>query len=837
VFDLTVDFDFIPAPLAIFDSDFSPKSVNHAYRTTFGPQVLDAHRSWLEKHRSGDHISRLDCGDLLVSFDAETQSMRERAALSSQAMALSQVGAWRYHLLSGRLEFSPEIYQVFSFPPEQEINAQSFAPVFSKETLEILNKHCDATIQTGEEFHIELPFNSPLDGKCRWIRSIGRAEYADGVCIALSGAVQDITEKRETAESLAELVRKFGFAQQSSGFGVWDYHPESKVLHWDDALFALYDVDKTGFQAGFQDWANCVLPDDLAATVAQLQDAVRGNSEFDTEFRIVLKDGRIRWLKATAHATRDAEGRALRMVGFNYDITNIKKVEEELRASNVQLEASNHRLEELAASSMAASRAKSSFLANMSHEIRTPMNGVLGLTTVLLETELTPQQRDSVDIIRKSAEALLILINDLLDFSKVESGTVRLDPEEVDIRDAVDDLVEFLALEAQRKGLDFFYRVNANVPRLVKLDPGRLRQVLINLVGNAVKFTQEGSVTLLLDSEQGELLFKVRDTGPGIEPAEQCKIFEPFTRGKALTSAGGTGLGLAICKRLAVLMGGKLLMESRPGAGTSFLLKIPSIPVEQDHTSRPLQGMRVAITGGKPKERRTLLQNLRFLGAEVTDQQADIEILFQGATSVFPEAVRFLVVLACDAAKYADVTNQGFRGVVTRPFRRRPLESLLSSAHEAIAEVGDPRESVPTYTDRYRVLLVEDNLVNQEVAAKMLAKIGCSYDTVSNGEDALAVLNEQKYDLILMDLQMPRMDGFEATVKLKTESSYNLNTDTPVVALTAHATKEHQERCFDVGMADYLTKPLRLNDLRRVFQKWMPVHGEPARAVQAETSR
>lgn len=814
---LSSDFDIIPAPLAVFDSGLEPKSCNRAYQIAFGTEVLPEHRIEVSRGVAARRVSRLPSGDFLVSFPPRTEAAEQRLELCSQAMSLSQVGAWKYFLAARELQFSEELYEVFGIARDWVVTADSMTSIFEAQDLELLKDKCKQTIKSGKAFEVELPFVSPSTNRKQWVRIFGRAESDGGICQALSGAVQDITEKRETSERLAELVERFAFAQKSAGFGVWDYDPDTEFLHWDDMLFDLYDVDPAQFVGRFEDWANTVLPEDLPDAVKALEAAIRGEKDFDTEFRIRLPDGRIRWIKGVAHATRDEEGRAHRMVGFNYDITPIKLVEEELRASNAQLAESNERLEELAASSLAASLAKSEFLANMSHEIRTPMNGVLGMVTVLLETELTPQQRDLVDIVRKSAEALLLLINDLLDFSKVESGAVRLDAQEVDVRDSVDDLVEFLALEAQRKGLDCFYRVSARVPQQVKLDPGRLRQVLINLVGNAVKFTQEGAVTLLLDADEKYLYFTVRDTGPGIEPEEQERIFEPFTQGKSLNSEGGTGLGLAICKRLAQLMGGTLTLESRPSLGTSFLLKIPRIDVEAPPDDRVSFHTRVAITGGRPKERLSLVQALRFLGIETVDREVEVEFLFRGTDPTHPEAVRYLVVPACDAAKYANVTEQGFRGIVTRPFRRRPLEQLLAASQEPSGERPATQDSE---TLDCRILLVEDNLVNQEVAAKMLSKIGADFDTVANGKDALELLAQERYDLILMDLQMPGISGFETTEQLKSDSRFSLNLSTPVVALTAHATKEHKDRCFEVGMSDYLTKPLRLKEIRAVVDKW-----------------
>jgi signal transduction histidine kinase/ActR/RegA family two-component response regulator len=629
-----------------------------------------------------------------------------------------------------------------------------------------------------------------------------------------------------------ELLERFAFAQESSAFGVWDFDPATGNLHWDEAMFPLYDVDPAGFRRSFEDWSDCVLPEDLPGAVLELNRAMQGEEPFDTEFRIRFRDGSIRWIKATAHIIRDEDGEPLRLVGFNYDITQIKKVDAELRQSYAQLEVKNRQLEQLAASSQAASLAKSEFLANMSHELRTPMNGVFGMASLLLETELTPQQRDALDVIRKSGDAMIQLINDLLDFSRVEAGVVQLDEGDVPLREAVDDLVELMAIEAQRKGLHFSYTVEAKVPRLVHLDEGRLRQILINLVGNAVKYTHDGRVGLHVGLKDEQLAFVVADTGLGIDDSEIKNIFAPFTRLDNQGAVGGTGLGLAICRRLAVLMHGEVGVHSKPGVGSEFTLKLPFRRVEETlgHTW-PLANRRFAITGGHPLDRESLREALSFLRADVDSLDPEMELVFEGAEQVHPDLNAAIILPASDVSGFKTWTQSGYLGAINLPIRSQPLlESLCSWLGEAAEPVQDSQEKRLQFP--CRVLLVEDNVINQKVARKMLEKLGASFEVADNGIVALERLAQNSYDIVLMDLQMPEMDGLEATRLFRNRKATKRNAHIPVVALTAHATKDYRTRCFEAGLNDFLAKPLRLDDLRRVFLKWISP-ASPEEDVQA----
>lgn len=824
---LTLDFQELPIPGVRFSVEFDSVHLNRAYLKAYGENLRQLHetkiRDSLEAGRTESWAQLLD-GTFVAFFEPELEKLARRDALIRDATQMARVGGWEYDIETRQVRWSDEMFAIHEVGHDFEPTYQSSLDFYPTEAREHLEALVVSAIESGRDYDVELPMVTSK-GAHIWIRTRGHPEFKDGKCIRLSGAYQEVTEERETRSQLADVLERFASAQESAAFGVWDYDPATGSLHWDEAMFSLYDVSRLTFRGQFQDWADCVHSDDIGRVSDSLQKAMEGDHEFDTEFRIIIRDGSIRWIKATAHITRGAEGQASRLVGFNYNITSIKRVEEQLRESYAELERTNVRLEELAAASQAASQAKSDFLANMSHEIRTPMNGVVGMTSLLMESDLTPRQRDSVDVIRKSADALLQLINDLLDFSKVEAGAVRLDKKDIDLRDAVDDLVEFLAIEAQRKQLTFTYTVDSQVPRLVSLDAGRLRQILINLVGNAVKYTQSGGVSLHLGSENEQLVFTVADTGRGVKASELESIFDPFTRGDDQGVVGGTGLGLAICRRLAELMQGEIRVESEEGVGSRFSLRLPLERVEDSHEHpQPLAGRRVAVTGGAGDDRDALQEALTFLGAEYLQDDPELELVFAGQTPRFPECKSVAVLSAAEGSRFKELQKQGFAGAVTYPFRSRPLEKILVNILSG--RQGEQPSSKRLDQDKFhcRVLLAEDNEVNQKVATKMLSKLGAKFEVAADGQEALEALSRSHFDLVLMDLQMPRLDGLEATIALRSRRASAVNSNVPVVALTAHATDDHRKRCFESGMSDFLTKPLRLKDLRRVLREWLPPH-------------
>lgn len=817
------ELDLLPEPAVLFSAELKPLKVNSAYVDAFGQDVLSRHveklKAALSHPESCKHfVTTLDSNEHLAFFNPELEQLKKRDRLIREATEMAMAGAWEVDPETDQVYWTDEVYDIHELPRQCPVALQEAIHFYPQESRTEIEHALKRATEQGEGYDLELSFVN-ANGRKRRVRTRGKTEFQGGKCVRVYGAFQDVTEERAIRTELAESLERFSFAQSSAAFGVWDYDPRNNSLVWDEALFLLYDRDSNDFQGHFNDWARCVLPEDLPRVTRELNLTIESGDPFDTEFRIRLRDGTVRWIKANAQVTKDQHGNTKSIVGFNYDITSSKAVEEQLRASYAQLEAINRQLKELATSSQAANRAKSEFLANMSHEIRTPMNGVVGMASLLLETELSPRQKDSLETIRKSADALLLLIDDLLDFSAVEAGAVSLSETDIDLRNVVDDLVELMFTEAHNSGLQFTYVVDADVPSRIRTDPGRLRQILINLLGNAVKYTEEGSIDLHIRRKNDELSFVVTDTGVGIKEDELASIFAPFTRGDNRFIVGGTGLGLAIVHRLASLLNGSVEVQSELGKGSRFLLRLPFTAASQkDVRPSPLADRRVAVTGGSQRERASVEQMLKFHGLKTDEVSPELELIFEGSESRYPEA-RSLEI--CSPNAVSRFSEAPYPDSIVMPLKNSTFQtSILSLLRDSDGQIDDTLDD-PASQFRFFILLVEDNLVNQKVAIRMLGTLGATYELAENGIVALEKLAETKYDLVLMDLQMPHLNGYETTRRLRNDGAYSLNSRVPVIALTAHATPQHRSLCFDSGMSDFLTKPLRLENLRQTFKKWL----------------
>ncbi|BDI30518.1 hypothetical protein CCAX7_25690 [Capsulimonas corticalis] len=557
--------------------------------------------------------------------------------------------------------------------------------------------------------------------------------------------------------------------------------------------------------------------------------------------------------------------------------TRVLERTQDLAEQKTLLEEQALELVEARDQAVAFTRAKSEFLANMSHEVRTPMNGVLGMTGILLDTDLTPEQRDYALTIRSSGDALMTIINDILDFSKIEAGKMVIETIDFDLNDVIEETLDLFAPRAREKGLEIAALLPTNCPRLLQGDPGRIRQVLSNLLGNALKFTDVGEVVLEVGvihncDAYAELRLAVRDTGVGIAPDRQTAVFESFTQADGSTSRkyGGTGLGLTICRQLTDLMGGTIGLESVLGEGSTFWLQMPlkkQRGAEQITMDIPqsLIGRRVLVIDDNATNRTILREQLRSWNCapltaasgqegldllNASEQPIDLVIMDmmmpdmngQETTDALKSNPKFAaipVILLSSANLEADtpeMARRGFAASLMKPVRKSSLFDTLMTVLDASAGVSRSRLRLTSIALNsapigLHILLAEDNAINQKVAIRMLEKMGCRIDAVGNGLEAVTALGQIPYDVVLMDVQMPEMDGFEATtaIRLREQGS---GRRTPIIAMTAHTMEGDRERCLLAGMDSYVGKPIKPMELRAEMERWvMVLHAPHSKAV------
>jgi two-component system sensor histidine kinase/response regulator len=682
------------------------------------------------------------------------------------------------------------------------------------------------------------------DGEDLWaLASAVALQDAQGNYSGTLAMITDISALKTAERAAREGEMRWNLALEASSQGVFDVDCRTNIIYSSPRLKEILGYSEEEDTTDDSAWRQRIHPADRDWVDSALSDYLSGRSNiFDIEYRLKFEDGRERWVSARGKAAFDVEGRPIRMVGAVQDVTDRKLAELELCRAKEAAES--------------ASRAKSEFLANMSHEIRTPLNGVIGMTELALDTELTPEQREYLQTIELSATTLLTVINDILDFSKIEAGRVELEANDFNVRDCFEETLKTMAIRADEKGLELVCDIAPDVPQRVNGDALRLRQIVLNLVGNAIKFTRQGEVGLHVRTETGSgsgctLRVTVSDTGIGIPHERQKIVFDPFTQLDASTTRnyGGTGLGLTISSRLVTLMGGRIWVESEVGQGSQFHFTVQlrpallSAPSETTIAADALRKLRVLVVDDNSTNRRVLQDILTRWEVETTAVETGeraLNELLSGCEQNQPyqivltdmqmpgmdgfrlaEEIRrspglaemaIIMLYSTHHGGFAEKCRSlGITSSLSKPVRKTELLSALkrASGHEtAAANLSSvPMQESKQSKSGLNILLAEDNRVNQAVATQMLEKMGHSITVANTGTEVLSQLSAGPFDLVLMDVQMPEMDGIEATRRIRNEESSS-GFHLPIIAITAHAMKGDRERCLEAGMDGYISKPI-----------------------------
>jgi len=785
---------------------------------------------------------------------ADAQRRFERASLSVAE------GHWEVDASTGKHWASSSYYALLGYDPQKDPidTIEKVRALTHPEDTAALDRAARERDVFGEPYQHEIRVRKK-DGAYQWflVRAVPERD-ASGQLIRVTGSMHDIQKQKLAEDALREVQARFERAIQGTQDGLWEVDLAKRRLWLSPRLHELLGFAVGELGDDDQVLRRRVHPDDLVRSDATIYGNTQRGVPIDMEVRMQTKGGQYRWYRMRGSPGQGASGQVERVSGSVQDVTEARAARDELIRATEAAEAAN--------------RAKSAFLANVSHEIRTPMNGIIGMTGLLLDTGLDRVQRDYAETIKGSADSLLTVINDILDFSKIEAGKLDIESIQMDLPGMLEDIGAVMSFQAASRNLELIVNVHPEVPVQVMGDPQRLRQCLINLVGNAIKFTHAGEIVIevaAVGERNGHALtrFEVRDTGIGVAAETLKTLFQPFVQADSSTTRhfGGTGLGLSIVRRLVEMMGGETGVESELGKGSTFWFTLPLRAIRTasvvEHVRTDHAGQKILVVDDNTTNRRVLAAQLVHAGFEVTvaasaaeareimrqavERQRLIDVVLldlqmpdvDGATlgeqiRSDPALARSRIVLLTSVDRHGDMqrfAKLGFAGYLAKPVRSRELLACLDRvlAHEAhewqmqsqpIVTRGALHQGSGGKRFSGRVLVVEDNVVNQKVARRFLERMGCTVDVVADGVESVTANEPGKYRLILMDVQMPVMDGYTATREIRDRETGGIRV--PVVALTANAMSGQLERCLEAGMDALLTKPIDIDQLCEVMDRF-----------------
>ena len=771
-----------------------------------------------------------------VSDVTERKRLEEKLRYATESLNIAQAAAglatFDFNFVNNTRLCSDNFHALLGIPPSTKL--EDLNQLFSRVHPDDLERMRFAPFETSPESpSYRSEYRVMLEGGERWIGEKATVlRGRSGEVVRITGAVVDISDLKRTEAALDSIEGRLERAVRGTQDGLWELD-----LVTDVPWFGLRFEEMLGYSIGELSASRelfqaLVHPDDEEKVRICSENHRYRYTVYDVEFRVRHKAGHYEWVRSRAQADRAADGTPLRLAGSVQLITDRKLAEQATLDAKLAAEAAN--------------RAKSNFLANVSHEIRTPMNGVIGMSQILSETTLDNTQREYVDIIRGSAKALLSLINDVLDLSKIEADRLELEQVDFDLRDVIYQTVAAMSLQSGVKGIELIVNIAINVPVLARGDPGRLRQIVMNLIGNAIKFTHEGYVVLdasgVVDAKGRRILrIEVTDTGIGIPADRLDRLFKTFSQIDSSTTRhyGGTGLGLSIVKRLAELRGGEVGVRSELGKGSSFWVTLALDALPHQPLREPVGlGRRILIVDDIPASRHSLASKLelsRFATVSVGGVDEAWQLLAKDpgfdlvlADELMPvkggldllallradprfAAMPFILLslFGSDQAAAERVLQPNAVGL--KPIRAMAMNALI----DQVLTGSSPRNTTPAPMPQapptfrgHRFLLVEDNAVNQRVAQRMLQKLAADVTIANNGAEALERIAESNFDAVLMDCQMPVMDGFTATRRIRESEQQNgRGKRLPIIALTANVMSEDRERCIAAGMDAHLGKP------------------------------